>query len=145
MKNKGYTIIEAVIAMFLVVTMVGAVFSALMSGRRAIVTSSDKEEVLYTMQSAYSLLKDCRDNSNCLLNDLGKECNVKDKELEDCDALFTYNFPNICKNSDGHLEYTIKNIEGDTHIVSFHHPASTEEVKFKDMFDVLDIQSNCNQ
>ena len=142
MKNKGYTIIEAVIAMFLVVTMVGAVFSALMSGSRAIISSTDKEEVLYTMQSTYSMLKDCRDNENCLLRDLGAEC--INNQLENCDALFTYNFQNICKDGNGNLSYSVKGIEGPTHTVSFYQ-TTAQNVTFKDMFEILDIESSCNE
>ena len=137
MNKKGYTIIEAVIAMFLVVTMVGAVFSALMAGRRAIVTSSDKEEVLYTMQSAYGMIKDCKNNSTCLLREL--ECTETD--LRECNDLFTYNFTYICP-TDGVLEYADKNIAEDTHSVKFYQPTSTT-INFSNMFGILDIQSNC--
>lgn len=140
MKNKGYTIIEAVIAMFLVVVMVGAVFSSLMSGRRAIVSSSDKEEVLYTMQSAYSMIKDCADNTNCLLRDL--ECTGTD--LKECDKLFTFNFENICKDGNGNFSYSVKDFSGSTHMVKFYQTTQTE-VKFQDMFKVLEIESNCQE
>ena len=102
MKNKGYTIMEAVIAMFLVVVMVGAVFSALMSGRRAIVTSSEREEVFYSLSSAYNMIKDCRSNHNCHLRHLG--CNysyqsVNNQGLIECNDLFTFSFANVCKGA----------------------------------------------
>lgn len=101
MNNKGYTIMEAVIAMFLVVVMVGAVFSALMSGRRAITTSSEKEEIFYSLQSTYGMLKDCRSNPDCHLKNLN--CNYaytgSNQNLKGCDSLFTFNFANLCKGA----------------------------------------------
>lgn len=58
MKNsKGYTIIEAVIAMLLVSVVVGGIFSALMASRRAIVDPSYKEEMVFAVESANNLLK----------------------------------------------------------------------------------------
>ncbi|MBO4707308.1 MAG: hypothetical protein J5594_01955 [Elusimicrobiaceae bacterium] len=107
MNNKGYTIMEAVVAMFLIVVMVGAVFSALMSGRRAIVTSSEREEVLYSIQSAYGMLKDCRNNDNCQLGVSGCEHLYSGggttdadgyHDLKTCGDLFTFNFNNLCKD-----------------------------------------------
>ena len=112
MNKKGYTIMEAVIAMFLVVVMVGAVFSALMSSRRAIVSSSEKEEILYSINSAYALLKDCRSNPHCHLQK--SSCNYDltpdagDQSLVDCSELFTFNFGNICKNNAGTLSYSVR-------------------------------------
>ena len=58
MKNsKGYTIIEAVIAMLLVSVVVGGIFSALMASRRAIIDPSYKEEMVFAVESANNLLK----------------------------------------------------------------------------------------
>lgn len=111
MNKKGYTIMEAVIAMFLVVVMVGAVFSALMSSRRAIVSSSEKEEILYSINSAYALLKDCRSNPQCHLWAFG--CNhdltpdAGEQNLANCNELFTFNFGNVCKNNTGNLTYSV--------------------------------------
>ena len=108
MNKKGYTIMEAVIAMFLVVVMVGAVFSALMSSRRAIVSSSEKEELLYSINSAYSLAKDCRSDEACHLKQMnsgGTSCSygfsaaAGTQNLKSCDPLFTFNFKNLCKNN----------------------------------------------
>lgn len=103
MNNKGYTIMEAVIAMFLVVVMVGTVFSALMSSRRAIIASSEKEEVLYSLNSSYALLKDCRSNPNCHLKDLSCNYNFSDQsgtqDWKTCNELFTFNYKNLCLNS----------------------------------------------
>jgi len=139
MKNEGYTIIEAVIAMFLVVVMVGAVFSSLMAGRRAIVTAADKEEVLYTMQSAYSMIKDCKGNDHCLLKDL--DCSGAN--LKECDGLYTFNFENICKNGNGTFNYSLTDASG-AYNVKFYQP-TTSQVDFINMFEVLNIQSNCNE
>ena len=119
MNNKGYTIMEAVIAMFLVVVMVGAVFSAVMSGRRAIATSSEREEMFYTLQSAYGMLKDCRANPiSCHLNQLG--CYTQNTSSEfpgdwkTCNDLFTFNFKAVCKNFEegGVFTYAITPREG---------------------------------
>ncbi len=106
MNKKGYTIMEAIVAMFLVVVMVGAVFSALMSGRRAIVTSSEREEVLYSVQSAYGMLKDCRDSNSCHLSTL-TDCTISpstnlysgEHNLKGCDPLFTFEFNSLCKGA----------------------------------------------
>lgn len=58
MKNsKGYTIIEAVIAMLLVSVVVGGIFSALMASRRAIIDPSYKEDMVFAVESANNLLK----------------------------------------------------------------------------------------
>ncbi len=111
MQNKGYTIMEAVVAMFLVVVMVGAVFSALMSSRRAIISSSEREEVLYSLQSAYGMLKDCRSNTECHLKKMGcnYEYSVSDQDLKTCNGLFTFNFKNLCeKDSTGVFSYNVK-------------------------------------
>ncbi len=115
MENKGYTIMEAVIAMFLVLVMVGAVFSALMAGRRAISTSSEKEEVFYTLQSAYGMLKDCRANpGGCHLKKI--ECfNSSSGDWKNCSDLFTFNFKSVCKNEDGEgskFQYNITPVDG---------------------------------
>ena len=101
MKNKGYTIMEAVVAMFLVLVMVGAVFSALMSGRRAITSSTEREEVFYSLQSAYTMLKDCRGNNDCDLKNI-LNCNnilfeTGSFDLKNCRELFSSNFQSICK------------------------------------------------
>ncbi len=118
MKNKGYTIMEAVIAMFLVLVMVGAVFSALMAGRRAIATSSEKEEVFYTLQSAYGMLKDCRENqAACHLQKLGCYTNPFSGNWKTCSNLFTFNFKSVCKNEDNEnskFQYDITSVDGDT-------------------------------
>ena len=120
MNNKGYTIMEAVIAMFLVVVMVGAVFSALMSSRRAIVSSSEREEVLYSINSAYALAKDCRSNENCHLGALGCshafDTSSGTQNLKTCNDLFTFNFKNLCKrnNSSDKFEYNLTSATGPT-------------------------------
>lgn len=95
--------------MFLVVIMVGAVFSALMSSRRAIVSSSEKEEALYSINSAYYMLKDCRSNPACHMVKFESDCPTKFEPgkygLKDCNELFTFNFGNLCK--EGSFDYTL--------------------------------------
>lgn len=119
MNNKGYTMIEAVVAMFLLVVMVGAVFSALMSGRRAITVSTEREEVFYSLQSTYGMLKDCRENQdNCRLFE-SPQCRVylvgsteytDYTTLKDCPLLFTFGFGPLCGTSapDNFLGYRQK-------------------------------------
>lgn len=154
MNNKGYTIMEAVVAMFLVVVMVGAVFSALMSGRRAIVTSLEREEVLYSVQSAYGMLKDCRGNENCYLNSLGYGCTGDYTAGEDyhnlkgCNALFTFEFNSLCKGADngvGSFEYRVRapNDVSITVPLSIT-PGGTTSTSLSDVFD-LTISTNCTE
>ena len=152
MKNKGYTIMEAVIAMFLIVVMVGAVFSALMSGRRAIVTSTDKEDILYSIQSAYGMLKDCRSNTeNCYLH-RGLNCNytysASNQSLAECNHLFTFGFGHLCRGANAfqynvtdvganagpkaHLKGIVGNVPGDKDVIL-------------KKYITLDIQAYCQE
>ncbi len=153
MKNKGYTIIEAVIAMFLVVVMVGAVFSALMSGRRAIVSSSEKEEVLYSVQSAYMMLKDCRNNPNCHLKTL-PNCKVdfggNTQDLRSCDDLFTFNFKNLCKkytpeNDSVHFNYKayLSSAQPNAWISNTTECGSRPNTLPESGFDILEMNIDC--
>ena len=147
MKNKGYTIIEAVIAMFLVVIMVGAVFSALMAGRRALVASSEKEEVLYTMQSSYNMIKDCRNNNDCLLRSLG--CTDID-DLRNCEGLFTYSFQNVCEHindNESEFSYDLINVNNTGNKALFYGQTSFNDVGEVEMAPILrrlDMVSFCN-
>lgn len=154
MKNKrGYTIIEAVIAMFLVVVMVGSVFSALMSGRRAIVSSSEKEEVLYTAQSAYKLIKNCRQNeTNCILKQLGCDIDFSssgsEQNLTECSALFTHNFKNICKEG-GTFTYELSDASpsqaGSFYGLNNNFSGVTSENLPTGLFYTLDVQLSCDK
>lgn len=151
MKNKGYTIIEAVIAMFLVVVMVGAVFSALMTGRRAIVNSSEKEEVFYTMQSLYGLIKDCNRNPNCILAGF-EECR-DNNDLRGCQELFTFAFNNVCRSADDDgksaLNFQISALGGASNNgAKFFEPGefgSGKETDLSPLFATLDINSFCDE
>lgn len=159
MKSKrGYTIMEAVIAMFLVVVMVGAVFSALMSSRRAIVASSEREEVLYSLQSAYEMIRDCRSNPDCHLMNLGCDNNVSptypttgDIELKSCTGLFTFNFGNLCKDSteNSGFRYKIGFADDTIHpqALLYGNDASTPPDTPSPLpdFDELQIQATCRE
>lgn len=150
MKNKGYTIMEAVIAMFLVVVMVGAVFSAVMAGRRAIATSSEREEMFYTLNSAYGMLKDCRANPNaCHLKQLG--CyNSTSGNWKTCNDLFTYNFKAVCKNFEagGVFQYDLTSSERTPYWACTDCPVlpggQNEDDGTADYY-TIDIQSSCNE
>ena len=155
MKNKGYTIMEAVIAMFLVVVMVGAVFSALMSSRRAIVTSSEKEEVYYSLKSTYGMLKDCRSNKNCQLkefkcgSDSGCSLNFSGavEDLKNINQLFTFNFNSLCKEStSGIFQYTAANSNDEPQVWLFNNNniCSDHSEPLKNFY-VLDIQAQCTE
>ena len=154
MENKGYTIIEAVVAMFLVVVMVGAVFSALMSGRRAITSSSEREEVLYSLQSAYGMLKDCRSNPDCHLNTLNcsSDLNVNGQtyqNLKACDALFTFNFRNLCKKSadNNFLGYRLDFIDNISGV--FYTSVTASSFDYVDFnfpnFEIVSVDANCTE
>ena len=57
MNKKGFTLVEAVVAMFLVAVIVGGVFTALMAARRAVVESTGKEDMVYFSTSVIDHLK----------------------------------------------------------------------------------------
>ena len=150
MKNKGYTIMEAVIAMFLVVVMVGAVFSAMMSSRRAIVTSSEREELFYSLNSAYGMLKDCRSNpASCHLKSLNCFSNMPGtKDLKDCNELFTFNFQNLCKNA-GAGVFQYKATVSDTplsidlsNVPNFCQAVKTPQIEAENLY-VLELEARC--
>ena len=151
MNNKGYTIMEAVIAMFLVVVMVGAVFSALMSSRRAIVASSEKEEILYSINSLYGLLKDCRSNPDCQLSKFNS-CNSSfssgnaTQDMKNCDELFTFNFKNLCKNdATGKFEYTVRDTDGPaTCLLEPNGKCEVNPRPFPDFYS-LEIDAQCTE
>lgn len=73
MNNKGYTILESVIAMLLVAIIVGGIFSSLMAARRAIMEPSYREEMMYAVESANNLLKNFVDNDTSGLDDIKGE------------------------------------------------------------------------
>jgi len=156
MNKKGYTIMEAVIAMFLVVVMVGTVFSALMSSRRAIITSSEKEELLYSLNSAYSLLKDCRSNPNCHLQD--SECSHvfaplesgRAQEWKNCRELFTFEFKNLCLNPNeeaSHLDFELTDVDGPVYYFIDYESGIPEcaEGLIPNEFYTLDIDARCTE
>jgi len=143
---------EAVIAMFLVLVMVGAVFSALMSGRRAITASSEREEVLYSLQSAYTMFKDCRANEDCHLHDVsGLNCGsatfgTGSHNFKDCTDLFTFNFKNLCKaDQSGAFEYKIV-ISPNTPQVMLSTPTAvgTDTFSLQDFYE-LNINAQCTE
>lgn len=153
MNKKGYTIMEAVIAMFLVVVMVGTVFSALMSSRRAIVSSSEKEETLYSLNSAYAMLKDCRANSNCHLRALGCSNGFSEdagtQSWKTCNELFTFNFKNLCTKNDSSskFDFSLKSVEGPVFsFVEWHgdEPVCTTGIHGVEFY-TLDIDAQCTE
>lgn len=150
MNNKGYTIMEAVIAMFLVVVMVGAVFSALMSSRRAIISSSEKEEMLYSLDSAYAMIKDCRSNPTCHLQQAGCAHGFSStngvQDLKSCNDLFTFNFQNLCTNTSlGALNYTLSNVTGPTAYLGIYNSAYVMINEPLHGFYTLNITASCSE
>ncbi len=73
MNNKGYTILESVIAMLLVAIIVGGIFSSLMAARRSIMEPSYREEMMYAVESANNLLKNFVDNNTNNLDEIKAE------------------------------------------------------------------------
>ena len=161
MNNKGYTMIEAVVAMFLLVVMVGAVFSALMSGRRAITVSTEREEVFYSLQSTYGMLKDCRENPNncrlfespqCQVNLVGSTEYADYKTLKDCPLLFTFGFGPLCGTSapDNFLGYKLDSTPipfgADFFILDEEgNIAVSENIEDLSNFDELSLVANCKE
>ena len=155
MKNKGYTMIEAVVAMFLVVVMVGAVFSALMSGRRAITSSTEKEEVFYSLQSAYGMLKDCRSNPhNCHLRELvcgtDSTCTLGiSGNLHGVNDLFTFNFQNLCQGTNqnnNYFKYTIADRPNFEPMgMSFHNVSGGPTISELSNMQTVSIEAKCTE
>ena len=148
MKNKGYTIMEAVIAMFLVIVMVGAVFSAMMSSRRAIITSSEREELFYSLNSTYGMLKDCRSNPRrCHLKSLSCFSGMPgSNDLRNCNELFTFNFQNLCQEANsGIFEYTVKESEDYLTIDLSDEPNVCQAEKIPQLNDlyILELKAKC--
>lgn len=151
MNKKGYTIMEAVIAMFLVVIMVGTVFSALMSSRRAIISSSEKEEALYSLNSGYFLLKDCRSNPNCHLKDSGCGSTFTQESgtqsWKTCNELFTFNFKNLCLNNNetSKFDFNLKKVDGPVFNFTANHDGDLvcEMGHSAEEFYTLDIDARC--
>lgn len=57
--KKGYTIVEALIAMLLVAIVVGGIFSALMAARRAISEPSSREDTYFTAEDILNTMRAC--------------------------------------------------------------------------------------
>lgn len=148
MKNKGYTIMEAVIAMFLVVVMVGAVFSALMSSRRAMVASSEREEVYYAVESAYGAIKDCRSHATCALNSCAVHVSGSPDSIIGCNQFFTFNFDNLCRSTTSRAftyDRTDTASTDNPQVYLSQTPGDAATVFTLPYFHVLDIETNCQE
>ena len=55
--NKGFTLAEALVAMLLVAVIAAGIISALMSTKRAIIAPSNKEDMIFAVERASSLLQ----------------------------------------------------------------------------------------
>jgi prepilin-type N-terminal cleavage/methylation domain-containing protein len=75
--NKGFTILESMVAMILVSVVVGAVFSAVMAARRAIIVPSQREDIIYSVESINNILKTSASSSD-IANGVGKVFGVSD-------------------------------------------------------------------
>lgn len=56
-KNKGFTLAEALIAMLLVAVMAAGIITALMSTKRAITTPSNKEDMVFAIETLNTYLQ----------------------------------------------------------------------------------------
>lgn len=56
-ENKGFTLAEALVAMLLVAVMAAGIITALMSTKRAIIAPSNKEDMIFAIEKAASLLQ----------------------------------------------------------------------------------------
>ena len=114
MKNiKGYTIIEAVIAMLLVSVVVGGIFSALMASRRAIIDPSYKEEMVFAVESANNLLKNYITTDQTKVSDdlRGGLCddgtvNALSVGVHEIDCLL----PPVCQSGVSSFSYTVSDV-----------------------------------
>lgn len=71
--NKGFTLAEALVAMLLVAVMAAGIITALMSTKRAIIAPSHKEDMIYAIEKAASLLQ-MADETDSVSNIFG--CNT---------------------------------------------------------------------
>jgi len=114
MNKKGYTIIEAVIAMLLVAVIVTAIFSALMAARRAIIDPSNKEEMVYAVESASNLLKNYVTADNSKISDDLKDglCGDDASPMAAGEHKITCMLPAVCEKDKSAFVYQVsqKNI-----------------------------------
>ena len=109
LNKKGYTIVEGIIAMLLVAIMVGAIFSALMASRRAIVEPSYREEMMYTFESLANSIKNYVDTNGGDLESLCGSTTPLSNGEHDCSELL----PDVCKSGEGYnssLTYTVSGL-----------------------------------
>lgn len=109
LNKKGYTIVEGIIAMLLVAIMVGAIFSALMASRRAIVEPSYREEMMYTVESLANSIKNYVDMESGDLDPLCGSTTPLENGEHDCSELL----PDVCKTGGGYnssLKYTVSGL-----------------------------------
>lgn len=114
MKNiKGYTIIEAVIAMLLVSVVVGGIFSALMASRRAIIDPSYKEEMVFAVESANNLLKNYVTSDKSKVTD-DLRSGLCDDGTVDAISVGTHDIkcllPDVCNPTTSSFTYTVTNV-----------------------------------
>ena len=114
MKNsKGYTIIEAVIAMLLVSVVVGGIFSALMASRRAIIDPSYKEDMVFAVEGANNLLKNYITTDQSKVSDdlRGGLCDSGEvNALSVGDHDIACLLPPVCKEGVSSFKYTVTDV-----------------------------------
>jgi Tfp pilus assembly protein PilV len=105
--NKGFTIIEAVIAMLLVAVITGGVFTALMAARRAIIEPSYKEDMAFAAEGVLNELKTnvSFSNSKGVGND---PCNTS-SPLSLTTHRIDCRLPAACNTDGSQMAYTVNN------------------------------------
>lgn len=136
LNEKGYTIVEGIIAMLLVAIMVGGIFSSLMASRRAIIEPSLKEEMIYSMETVANKLKNAVDTDSDITvcgNDTPLNCD----STTGCDC--SSELPPGCVGIEGYPN-------GDKYFVYFvrNRPVGDFTGKFSTAVNEIIIKMKCN-
>lgn len=80
LNKKGFTLAEALVAMLLVAVMAAGIITALMTTKRAIITPSNKEDMVFAVEKAASLLQ-MADEDSTIQEVFGSDCNSTTEAL----------------------------------------------------------------
>lgn len=114
--KKGFTLAEALIAMMLVAVMAAGIITALMATKRAIVSPSNREEMMLAIEKASSLLQGDQAICNISASDklaLTPNCNLDSPNALDCHNINCL-LPRSCATTGDYFVYTISNVGNDT-------------------------------
>ena len=117
--KKGFTLAEALIAMLLVAVMAAGIITALMATKRSIVAPSNREEMIFAIEEATSVLQG--GGTICGISEddrlaLTPNCNLDAPNALDCHDIYCLR-PRSCTAANDVFVYSVSepsNIENDT-------------------------------